>query len=46
MTIKVWAKEYGYNNTGVQGGMVTFSSYALTLMSIGLFQVSGLVSRD
>ncbi|CAL1711067.1 unnamed protein product [Somion occarium] len=40
--IKSWAKPLGLNNpSGVASSSATFSSYALTLMTIGLFQSKG-----
>ena len=43
--IKEWAKAIGFNNPSGDQGPVTFSSYALTLMTIALFQVSRLVNE-
>jgi hypothetical protein len=37
--IKGWAKPLGLNSPTVKGGPVTFSSYALALMTIGFLQV-------
>ncbi|OBZ78182.1 Poly(A) RNA polymerase cid13 [Grifola frondosa] len=42
VAVKHWAKPLGLNNPSGGGkGPVTFSSYALTLMTIGLFQIRG-----
>lgn len=38
--IKRWAKPRGLNSPSIDTGKVTFSSYALTLMTIGFLQVS------
>ncbi|KAI0260766.1 hypothetical protein BC834DRAFT_845969 [Gloeopeniophorella convolvens] len=44
LAIKRWARPLGYNSPSVSGGMpVTFSSYALAMMTIGLFQARGLL---
>jgi len=39
MALKTWAKVFGLNNPSTVGKPVSFSSYALTLMTIGFFQV-------
>ncbi|KAJ3558425.1 hypothetical protein NM688_g929 [Phlebia brevispora] len=41
--IKRWAKGIGMNNPAGQGGATTFSSYALTIMTIALFQSRGML---
>jgi hypothetical protein len=38
--IKRWAKPLGLNSPSRKGAPVTFSSYALMLMTIGLLQVT------
>ena len=38
--IKMWAKSTGMNHPSGAGAATTFSSYALTLMTIGFLQVS------
>jgi len=44
LAIKRWARPLGYNNpSGALGTPVTFSSYALTIMTIGLLQTRGLL---
>lgn len=40
--IKQWARSHGFNNPSGNGGAVTFSSYCLTLMTIGFLQSKGL----
>jgi DNA polymerase sigma len=40
LAIKRWARPLGYNNpAGALGVPMTFSSYTLTIMTIGLLQV-------
>ena len=39
--IKKWAKSHGLNNPSIRNESVSFSSYALALMTIGHLQVSG-----
>lgn len=40
LAIKRWARPLGYNNpAGAPGTPITFSSYTLTIMTIGLLQV-------
>ena len=39
LAIKKWAKSWGLNNPSGHGGAASFSSYALTLMTIGYLQV-------
>ncbi|KAI0288303.1 hypothetical protein BC826DRAFT_697603 [Russula brevipes] len=44
LAIKRWARPLGYNSpAGAPGVPVTFSSYALTIMTIGLLQTRGLL---
>lgn len=38
--IKAWAKSFGLNDSSGSGGTSTFSSYSLTLLTIGLLQVT------
>lgn len=40
LSIKDWARPLGLNNPSARGVSVTFSSYALALMTIGFLQVS------
>lgn len=40
LAVKKWAKSFGLNNPSGEQGPTTFSSYSLTLMSIGFLQVS------
>ena len=43
--LKRWAKHLGLNNpSGRQGYGVSFSSYSLTLMTIGMFQVREIIT--
>ena len=46
MYIKKWAKPLGLNSPSSLGQPVTFSSYALVLMTIGLLQVRALAILD
>ncbi|KZT03621.1 uncharacterized protein LAESUDRAFT_814502 [Laetiporus sulphureus 93-53] len=41
--LKTWAKSLGLNDPSGENGSPTFSSYALTLMTIGWFQICGLL---
>ncbi|KAI0247404.1 hypothetical protein BJV78DRAFT_1246095 [Lactifluus subvellereus] len=44
LAIKRWARPLGYNNpAGALGMPITFSSYALAIMTIGLLQTRGLL---
>lgn len=43
LAVKKWAKSFGLNNPSGEQGPMTFSSYSLTLMSIGFLQVSVIV---
>ncbi|KAI9454200.1 hypothetical protein F5148DRAFT_444371 [Russula earlei] len=44
LAIKRWARPLGYNSpTGALGTPVTFSSYTLSIMTIGLLQTRGLL---
>ncbi|KAI0314420.1 hypothetical protein OF83DRAFT_1063840, partial [Amylostereum chailletii] len=42
-TIKSWAKPLGLNEPGIRSQQTSFSSYALTMMTIGLLQSRGLL---
>ncbi|KAI0916239.1 hypothetical protein AcV5_003234 [Taiwanofungus camphoratus] len=43
VAIKAWAKPLGLNDPSGSKGFPTFSSYALTIMAIALFQTTGLL---
>ncbi|KAL5504982.1 hypothetical protein ACEPAH_7645 [Sanghuangporus vaninii] len=43
MLLKQWAKTLGLNDPSGEGGAATFSSYALTLMTIGFLQTHDLL---
>jgi len=44
LAIKKWARPLGYNNpAGARGKPVSFSSYTLTIMTIGLLQTRGML---
>lgn len=44
LAIKRWARPLGYNNpAGAAGKPISFSSYTLTIMTIGLLQTRGLL---
>ncbi|KLO18255.1 hypothetical protein SCHPADRAFT_126698 [Schizopora paradoxa] len=43
LAIKKWAKSLGLNNPSGRGGSTSFSSYALTVMTIGYLQPLGIL---
>ena len=45
-TIKLWAKPLSLNDSGTRSKQTSFSSYALTMMTIGLLQVLHIIFHN